>query len=147
MTDEEAFQAILDANPEDFHTRLVFADWLQERGDPRADGYRVLARLRLAPGEWPTSGHRTAQPQVWASVAVRWSWGGNITGEPYGDNLTDQWLGAACRAIGIKPAGTTFRGAGFPTRREAEDAAALGFRDLPDAHRVRLLKLAVRRSS
>lgn len=49
MSDEEAFQAALDANPDDHVTRLVFADWLEERGDPRAEGYRAMGKLRLSP--------------------------------------------------------------------------------------------------
>ncbi len=49
MTDEDAFQAHLDANPEDHVTRLVFADWLQDHGDPRAEGYRALGALRRSP--------------------------------------------------------------------------------------------------
>ena len=49
MTTEDDFQAALDAHPDDWQTRLVFADWLQERGDPRAEGYRALARLRRIP--------------------------------------------------------------------------------------------------
>lgn len=44
MDSEEAFQAALDANPADHTTRLVFADWLDERGDIRAAGYRWLGR-------------------------------------------------------------------------------------------------------
>ena len=42
MTTEDDFQAALDANPNDWQTRLVFADWLDERGDVRASGYRAL---------------------------------------------------------------------------------------------------------
>src|SRR5262245_22994715 len=49
MTTEDDFQNALDANPNEHHTRLVFADWLQERGDPRAEGYRALGRLRRVP--------------------------------------------------------------------------------------------------
>ncbi len=49
MTTEDDFQRALDANPDDHHTRLVFADWLQERGDERAEGYRELGHLRLYP--------------------------------------------------------------------------------------------------
>jgi uncharacterized protein (TIGR02996 family) len=48
MTHEEAFfQAILDS-PDDDAPRLVYADWLEERGDPRGEFIRVqceLARL------------------------------------------------------------------------------------------------------
>src|SRR3954452_8555626 len=49
MTTEDDFQAALDTHPDDWQTRLVFADWLQERGDPRADGYRALGLLRRCP--------------------------------------------------------------------------------------------------
>lgn len=143
MNDEEAFNAALDANPGDWLTRIVFADWLDDRSDPRADGYRVLGWLRLVPELFPT-------PKDIATRGFkgpgRWNWGGNITGAPYGNSLTDQWLGAACRAVGRKPVGTTFRGVSFDTRREAEDAAALGFQGLTVAQRARLVTLAERRS-
>lgn len=36
MADEQAFLDLLKANPHDRPTRLVYADWLEERGDPRA---------------------------------------------------------------------------------------------------------------
>src|SRR5262249_42657415 len=43
MTDEAAFlRSILD-DPDDEANRLVYADWLEERGDPRAE----LVRLQL----------------------------------------------------------------------------------------------------
>jgi uncharacterized protein (TIGR02996 family) len=53
MGDEWAFlQAVLEA-PADDVSRLVYADWLQERGDPRADFLRleceVTGRLPAAP--------------------------------------------------------------------------------------------------
>jgi uncharacterized protein (TIGR02996 family) len=45
MQDEEAlFQAILD-NPDDEALRLVYADFLEERGDPRAEFIRVQSAL------------------------------------------------------------------------------------------------------
>lgn len=49
MTTEEDFQAALDANPDDWQTRGVFADWLQERDDVRAEGYRALGVCRVVP--------------------------------------------------------------------------------------------------
>jgi uncharacterized protein (TIGR02996 family) len=48
-------RAFLDAiadHPEDASVRLVFADWLEERGDPRAELMRLQAQL-LAPGLLP----------------------------------------------------------------------------------------------
>ena len=52
MTDESAFQAALDADPADFALRLVFAGWLEERGDWRAAGYRWMGEHRKWPYDW-----------------------------------------------------------------------------------------------
>jgi uncharacterized protein (TIGR02996 family) len=41
MSDEDAFQAAIDANERDWTLRAVFADWLEDRGDVRAAWYRV----------------------------------------------------------------------------------------------------------
>lgn len=49
MHTEDDFQRGLDADPFDWQLRLVFADWLDEQGDPRAAGYRELGRLRRNP--------------------------------------------------------------------------------------------------
>jgi uncharacterized protein (TIGR02996 family) len=49
VTTEDDFHEALDALIADWRTRLVFADWLEERGDPRAEGYRALGLLRLYP--------------------------------------------------------------------------------------------------
>lgn len=48
----KAFWDHLEAHPEDSTCRLVFADWLQERGDRRAEGIRVLGRLGKWAGRW-----------------------------------------------------------------------------------------------
>ncbi len=49
MTTEEDWNKLLDENPADFDSRRIFGDWLEERGDPRADGYRALGVLRKHP--------------------------------------------------------------------------------------------------
>lgn len=49
MIDEGSFQAALDADPTDSVTRLVFADWLDEEGDPRGPGYRMMGARGLYP--------------------------------------------------------------------------------------------------
>lgn len=41
MTDEQAFLDRLRANPHDRPTRLIYADWLEERGDERAAVLRL----------------------------------------------------------------------------------------------------------
>jgi uncharacterized protein (TIGR02996 family) len=52
MSDREAFVAAIAANPHDDLPRLVFADWLEEHGDPeRAEFIRTQIRWHHADGE------------------------------------------------------------------------------------------------
>ena len=105
MTTEESFQALLDACPEDWQTRFVFADFLDERDDPRAEGYRALGALRLHSDLdrdtfWFGSISRRVRPEVFpASCFLPREWFGAIEAE----YLDEVWLQ-------------------FDSRREAEDA-------------------------
>jgi len=45
MQDETAFLEAMQEHPEDISLRLVFADWLEERGDPRGELVRLLHKL------------------------------------------------------------------------------------------------------
>jgi uncharacterized protein (TIGR02996 family) len=45
MTEEDAFLQALLANPDDVNLRLVYADWLEERGDPRGELLRLDVKL------------------------------------------------------------------------------------------------------
>jgi uncharacterized protein (TIGR02996 family) len=49
MVEEDVFHAALEEQPSASVTRLVFADWLEENGDWRAEGYRWLGKN----GKWP----------------------------------------------------------------------------------------------
>jgi uncharacterized protein (TIGR02996 family) len=49
MTDEDAFLQEIRENPDDDFPRLVYADWLEERGDPRAEFIRVQCELSQLP--------------------------------------------------------------------------------------------------
>jgi uncharacterized protein (TIGR02996 family) len=55
MTTEDYFWQMLADNPDDSHTRLVFADWLEERGDDRAEGMRALGELKIRPHYYTSS--------------------------------------------------------------------------------------------
>jgi len=46
MTDESTFLEGIKANPEDLFLRQVYADWLEERGDPRSEYLRVDGDLQ-----------------------------------------------------------------------------------------------------
>jgi uncharacterized protein (TIGR02996 family) len=54
MTQEEAFLEAILAEPRDDVPRLVFADWLEEQGDPRGEWLRVVTRLDLLSQQDPT---------------------------------------------------------------------------------------------
>jgi len=47
MTENEFLTAI-NADPGQLKLRLMFADWLEERGDPRAAGFRRIERAVIA---------------------------------------------------------------------------------------------------
>jgi uncharacterized protein (TIGR02996 family) len=50
---DNAMLAAIVAAPDDDAPRLVYADWLTERGDPRGEFIQVqIARARLAPKDW-----------------------------------------------------------------------------------------------
>jgi uncharacterized protein (TIGR02996 family) len=46
MREEESFLRAILASPEDLALRLVYADWLEERGDPRAEFLRVQVECK-----------------------------------------------------------------------------------------------------
>ena len=48
---EEAFLHAIDENPRDFDLLLVYADWLEEQGDARADMIRCEVERRLPASE------------------------------------------------------------------------------------------------
>ena len=47
MNEEQAFLDVIAANPAEATTRLVLADWLEERDDPRGEWLRVRSQLAL----------------------------------------------------------------------------------------------------
>ena len=52
MTHDDAFLQDILANPDDDTPRLIYADWLEERGDPRGEFIRVQCRLaRMSAGD------------------------------------------------------------------------------------------------
>ena len=70
---EDAFlQAIREA-PEDDTPRLVYADWLEERADPRAEYLRLEARAReVLPGRADLPGLRRRVRELGAQLPPWW---------------------------------------------------------------------------
>src|ERR687885_495 len=49
MGEEQGFLQAMAAEPNDDRLRLTYADWLEERGDPRGEFVRVCQGMRAAP--------------------------------------------------------------------------------------------------
>jgi uncharacterized protein (TIGR02996 family) len=49
---ESDFIDAINADPDDRFTQLVYADWLDEQGDPLAEGWRVLIEAGKRPDLW-----------------------------------------------------------------------------------------------
>jgi uncharacterized protein (TIGR02996 family) len=122
MTTEDDFQRALDANSADHQTRLVFADWLQDRDDPRAEGYRALGlnQFHTYNVTDPASGLCT-----WFTEKISVSDGLR--------ELPDDWFHLL--ADGLRATSWV----DYDSRREADDAAALAFAKLPKKRRAELL--------
>jgi uncharacterized protein (TIGR02996 family) len=131
MTTEDDFQKALDAQPDDWQTRLVFADWLDERGDPRGPGYRALTLNRYVLCDRYSSGRLVYVPHQ-ASRIFRDN-GSSNNGREY--TFPDDWFDQLPRDTH----GWKDNCALFATRRAAEDAAALAFARLPAERRTELL--------
>lgn len=133
MTTEDDFQAALDASPDDWQTRLVFADWLQERGDPRAEGTRALGVMRRCPRhENEGTSHASDCRPYWASE-------GNHAAGFECSELPHDWfevLDVRGKSEYFAPRWTDRTDA---TRHELETAAALAFTKLPPERRAELL--------
>jgi uncharacterized protein (TIGR02996 family) len=75
MSEQSAFVEAIRANPQDVTTRLIYADWLEERGDARGEYLRlevelenIYARLqalqRHLDWEWVTSLSKPSKVQL-----------------------------------------------------------------------------------
>lgn len=142
MTTEDDFQRMLDANPDDWQTRLVFSEWLRDRDDPRADGMQALGRSgnhAILPGErgwgmWYCDEQYTLPSDIGPMrLASDWYYAVEL--------LIDETKEEGLRSIGYAEGVPDYWQA-FNTRREAEDAAALAFAKLPAERRAELLATA-----
>lgn len=133
MTSEDAFQAILDERPDDSQLRLVFADWLQDHADPRADGYRALGELAI----WPITSHVGQQhPFAWFAAASQ---------HPLAHNaLPDSWflavseLPAVTSIDDLWPRTGSDAHARCPSRRQLEDTVARAWLAVDETDRMKI---------
>ena len=93
MDDEAAFRACINEKPHDYSVYLVFADWLQERDDPRAHVYRLIGSFRVSPYSSPDNGW------IWFSFERRILYG-TYRIHPYSD-LPDPWFNRLAPVAGV----------------------------------------------
>src|SRR5437763_1336214 len=75
MPDAAAFLRMIAAAPDDDAPRLVYADWLEEHGDPRGAFIRVQCALAALPDDdprRPLAGHAAAWTQEFAGRVGGW---------------------------------------------------------------------------
>jgi uncharacterized protein (TIGR02996 family) len=85
MTDERAFLAAILQRPDDDATKLVYADWLEERGDPRGEYLRLMTTVRQARSVTPEQRqrHRDLSAELAALRTQEWrAWTGHGQGSP-----------------------------------------------------------------
>jgi uncharacterized protein (TIGR02996 family) len=131
MVTEDDFQSALDRSRTDCQTLLVFADWLQDRGDPRADGYRALGLWRRRPVAYTRNGYlaRTYTRQT------RWSWWTPLAGiGTFGGCLVDGdlwtcWFQRLRAGPVVKPVSGlhSMYDKTYPARRTADEYAVDAF--------------------
>jgi uncharacterized protein (TIGR02996 family) len=138
VTTEDDFQQQLDANPDDWQTRLVFADWLQERDDPRADGYRALAAIGRRAKDCQMAADSSGRPGP-----LKFIFGdGRVTVQEflvrYGPCMIPlDWFDLLPPKSDSRKSRIYWKY--FDSRREADDTAARVFANLPAARRAELL--------
>lgn len=102
MGDEAFFQQELERDYADSGLRLLFAEWLATRGDPRAAGYRWLAEL----GKHPS--------RAYASF----DWWRIVSTNPPEIRIPDElWF-----ALDVAPHPSWVNCKEYPDRRAAEEA-------------------------
>jgi chaperonin GroEL len=72
MTEHTGFAATIRAAPHDTTARMIFADWLTERSDPRADCIRLAVRLRANYGPLHPNHSRSFWQEIGQGLESSW---------------------------------------------------------------------------
>lgn len=132
MTTEEDFRAMIDANPLDFATLLVFADWLQDRDDPRAEAWRALGVQRVAVFD-----AENGKVPRWPAPE-RYTFGNYRCGPDDQSKLPEDWFRRCAEIVGPNRLNEADGKAwyGEPTARESYEVAVAAFLRLPAERRA-----------
>lgn len=73
LPEEDGFLQAIRANPDDVASRLIFADWLEERGDPRGEFIRLqCTRAALSASEDHDEELRAREELLWQQHGATW---------------------------------------------------------------------------
>lgn len=142
MTSEQDFAKKLDLTPSDWQTRMVFADWLEEHGDPRAAGIRELGRRRIFPLFLPEDFY---VPKGRSFLATRATNNNDLARKKKHCNIPDAWFGAVLTRLHGSSVMAEYNiyddkpdysywywWVRFTTRAGLEDALALAYTEIPE---------------
>lgn len=134
MTTEEDFRAMIDANPLDFGTLLVFADWLDDRDDSRAEAWRALGVQRVAVFD-----AENGKVPKWPAPE-RYTFGDYRCGPDDHSLLPKDWFSQCVEIVGPDGLNEFLGGAWFgkPTAREGYDVVVAALLQLPAERRAEL---------
>ena len=131
---ESAFHAALDADPDNHAIRGVFADWLEERGDRRAHGYRWM----FANGKRPRKAKWNRRGSEEVGIWDWWIRRGEENPKYYQpatwtDRPSDLPRKIYLCLSGVRWGGKDGNFSSYFSRRAAEDALAHAIADLREA--------------
>ncbi len=131
MSDGDAFESALDDNPDDWNLRLIYADWLDDRGfQSLARAQRWMAEHKLMPSVGYDALLRSLGLRPAGGIGVCWEWWYGEHGTAgVGHDLFRQIptpYSTAGPPEGRRDARDWLNYLEFETRRDAEAALALG---------------------
>jgi uncharacterized protein (TIGR02996 family) len=162
MRDEAAFLAAVRAAPNDVSYRLVYANWLEERGDPRGELIRVEEEMRQLPvfsdQYWDL---KTRRNKLRSQAAPKWlealRYGTDYDpvfrhGMPAGwkerwrlvREFTERWFGIPMGDVGAQVIETPRSKPRERLGRDPQTGAAIKVREFPPAEWINSLPPSVR---
>lgn len=146
MLTEAEWVAALDAAPGDATLRLVYADWLDDRGGC-GDGWRALGVTGLTPyhnqRDWPFGNAAPEGGRRQDANCYEWWLEGRRGTIADAHKLPADWLDLLVGDAEYRNGAGELRSVDFYVRHAAESAAADAFLLLPAARRAELLGVPV----
>lgn len=136
MTTEDDFWRMLEADPTDWNTRLILADFLEDKDDPRSMGLRAVVsakRCALRCVMEPVENEWALDEVYW--ILGSWRWIGEVDRKWDQCRLHHDWYEFLTPNVMYSGYCWMY----YNTLKEAESDAALAFLKLPRQRQLELL--------